>query len=256
MISTGKRWELSGCREASQARTQLSSLKAGHSGVILSCPFRLKSTSPWSWKVLSQLQTPCLPLITQGWPHRKGTALLLPILGKLPSTDGASSCKCMAVMGLPHRSWWRSSLSGWRHRRCCCTAEGQTPSRSSKAHSGHTGWHLAAAYKEEGNKSLFMTILLTSQLSLWPESRDLLLHNPSSSLPVRISPYTLFEEQNVETKCSAPCPPKAALCVRAHSKFQLVKSVSNSVFENELKCQWWCNVHLHLDSVSIYFYSY
>lgn len=160
-------------------------------------------------------------------------------------------------MGLPRRSWWRSSLSGWRHRRCCCTADGQTPSRSSEAHSGTLSDILQQLTKEEGNKSLFITILLTSQLSLWPESRDLrLLCNPSSSLPVRISPYTLFGEQNLETKCSAPCPPKAALCVRAHSKFQLVKSVSNSVFENELKCQWWCNVHLHLDSVSIYFYSY
>lgn len=166
MISRGKRRELLGCREASQARTQLSSLKAGHSGMILSCPFRLKSTSPWSWKVLSQLQTPCLPLITQGWPHRKGTALLLPISGKLPSTDGASSCKCMAVMGLPRRSWWRSSLSGWRHRRCCCTADGQTPSRSSEAHSGTLADILQQLTKEEGNKSLFMTILLTSQLSL------------------------------------------------------------------------------------------
>lgn len=123
MISRGKRWELSGCKEASQARTQLSSLKAGHGGVILNCLIRQKSTPPWSWKVFSQLQTPWLPLITQGLPHRKDTALLLPISGKLPSTDwqtgGASSCKYMAVMGLPRRSWWKTSINGWRHRKCC-----------------------------------------------------------------------------------------------------------------------------------------
>lgn len=161
MISRGKRRELSGCREASQARTRLSSLRAGHSGVILNCPFRQKSTSPWSWKVLSQLQTPWLPLITQGWPHRKGTALLVPISAKLPSTHGASSCKCTAVTGLPRRSWWRTSLSGWRHRRCC-TADGQTPSRSSEAHSGTLADILQQLTKEEGNKSLLITILLTS----------------------------------------------------------------------------------------------
>lgn len=149
MISGGKRWELSGCREASQARNQLSFLKAGHGGVTFSCLIKQRSTSPPSWKVFIQQLTHWLPLIRRGLSHRNSTALLLIISGKLHSTDrwreGASWCKCMAVRGIPHLSRWRTCTDGWKHRNSHSGDSDYIP--KGQGWLRHTGCHIATAYK-------------------------------------------------------------------------------------------------------------